>query len=109
MSSLDKNNNENGDFTTTLGNPTYNLLAKASLKAYPNPFTDYFEVEFPLGVSNNVSVSIYNLSGQELSNDIYAIVNSKILITAESMPQAIYFVKVSFENGITESFKIMKN
>ena len=108
VSSLDKNNNETGDFNSTLGNSNFNSLTSISLKAYPNPFTYQFEVEFPEAFYNSVNVSIYESSGKKVFDNIYVIKNSKILITAENMSKGIYFVKVIFVNGTTKSFKIIK-
>ncbi|HWR94679.1 MAG TPA: family 10 glycosylhydrolase [Flavobacterium sp.] len=108
VTSLDKNNNEAGDFNTTLGNPVYDLLSNHSFKVYPNPFEDQFEIEFYNSVPNRVSASIFDSTGKQIWQNDFGDSNAKITIAPTQLSKGIYFVKISFENGASESFKVIK-
>ena len=109
VASLDKNNNEAGDFTTTLGNPNYELLTNKSFNLYPNPFKNQFEIELHNTNSNYANVSIYDASGKQIWEQDYLITNSKITVSPTNISNGIYFAKISFEDGSSESFKVIKN
>ena len=108
VTSLDKNNNEAGNFTSTLGNPNFDLIANKSFLVYPNPFNNQFEIEVSNAFSNYVKVSIFDPNGKQVLEQDYVIANSKIAVAPMNLTSGIYFVKISFENGMSESFKIIK-
>lgn len=108
VTSLDKNNNEAGNFTSTLGNPDFDLIANKSFLVYPNPFNNQFDIEFQNTSSNKTKVSIFDTNGKQIWKQDCAILNSKITVTPMNMTNGIYFVKISSEDGTSESFKIIK-
>lgn len=108
VTSLDKNNNEAGNFNATLGNPDFDLIANKSFLVYPNPFNNQFEIEVPSAFSNYVKISIFDPTGKQVLEQDYVIANSKITVAPMNITSGIYFVKISFENGTSESFKIIK-
>ncbi len=108
VTSLDKNNNEAGNFNATLGNPNFDLIANKSFLVYPNPFNDQFEIEFENAFSDYVTISIFDPNGKQVLEQDYVIANSKIVVAPMNITSGIYFVKISFENGTSESFKIIK-
>lgn len=108
VTSLDKNNNEAGDFNATLGNPDFDLMINKSYVVYPSPFNDFFEIEFQAVFSDYIKVSIFDANGRQVLEQDYVIANSKIVVSPVNIDSGIYFVKISFENGANESFKIIK-
>ena len=108
VTSLDKNNNEAGNFNATLGNPNFDLIANKSFLVYPNPFNNQFDIEFQNTSSNKTKVSIFDTNGKQIWKQDCAILNSKITVTPMNMTNGIYFVKISSEDGTSESFKIIK-
>ncbi len=108
VTSLDKNNNEAGDFSNTLGNPNYDLLADKTFRIYPNPFKNEFEIELHNTNSNYANISIYDATGKQIWEQDYQIINSKIIVAPTNIANGIYFAKISFENGTSESFKVIK-
>lgn len=108
VTSLDKNNNEEGDFNSTLGNPSFDLPSNKSLSVYPNPFNNQFEIELQNAFSNKAKVSIYDATGKQVLERVYSISNSKISIAPINITNGVYFVKISLENGTSESFKMIK-
>ncbi|NDP27822.1 MAG: family 10 glycosylhydrolase [Flavobacterium sp.] len=108
VSSLDKNNNEAGNFNSTLGNPDFDLITNKSYLVSPNPFTTQFDIEFKNALAHYANVSLFDSNGKLILEQDYAIANSKITIAPVNITNGIYFVKISFEDGTSESFKIMK-
>ena len=107
VTSLDKNNNEAGNFNSTLGNPDFDFTNKSFL-VYPNSFENQFEIEFFKPISNNLTVAIYDPTGKQVWKQDFGFSNSKITIAPTYLSKGIYFAKISFENGTSESFKIIK-
>lgn len=108
VTSLDKNNNEAGNFNATLGNPEFDLMINKSYTVYSNPFINHFEIAFQNTFSDSVKVSIFDASGKQVLEQDYIIADSKISVTPANINSGIYFVKISFKNGSSESFKIIK-
>lgn len=108
VTSLDKNNNEAGDFNLTLGNSTFDLSTIKNIVAYPNPFIDSFQLEFNNSASEKANLTIFDFSGREVwGQNLKTNSNSKITVEPE-LGSGVYFAKVTFENGSSESFKIIK-
>lgn len=107
VTSLDKNNNEAGNFNSTLGNPDFDFTIKSFI-VYPNSFENQFEIEFFKPISNNLTVAIYDPTGKQVWKQDFGFSNSKITIAPTYLSKGIYFAKISFENGTSESFKIIK-
>ena len=108
VTSLDKNNNEAGNFNTSLGNPDFASNTNKSYLVYPNPFNNQFEIEFQNAFSNNAKVSLFDVNGKQISEQDHVMENSKISVAPININNGIYFVKITFENGSSESFKIIK-
>lgn len=81
---------------------------KNKIFLYPNPFINQFEIEFQNTDSNQAKISIFDANGKQILEQDYAITNSKITLTPLNITNGIYFVQVSFKNGSSESFKIIK-
>ena len=84
------------------------LMKKNKVIAYPNPFNNQFEIEFENTASNHSKVSIFDTNGKQIWEQDGVILNSKITVTPMNMTNGIYFVKISSEDGTSESFKIIK-
>lgn len=108
VSALDKNNNEAGDFTMTLSNSAFELTQESIASVYPNPFNDQFTVSFKAYENQNVELSLYDLSGRKLSEQSASISNSKVDINPSNLTSGIYFIRIDYQNGVSESFKIIK-
>lgn len=108
VTSLDKNNNEAGDFNLTLSNSKFELPNQA-FKVYPNQFEDSFQIEFVINIAEKANMTIYDNSGKEVwSQNINTSNNSIITIKPSNLSKGIYFAKISFDNGTSESFKLIK-
>ena len=84
------------------------LVEKNKVVVSPNPFKNQFEIEFQNSTSNYAKVFIFDATGKQIWEQEYPISNSKITVTPTNIANGIYLAKISFENGNSESFKIIK-
>jgi uncharacterized lipoprotein YddW (UPF0748 family) len=107
VTALDKNNNEAGNFNTTLASPSQNFVSE--LKIYPNPFQNTLTIENSTTASAIAKVIFYTILGQEI---IIKTVNesvSPIEIDTKYFSNGMHFIKIIFENGKSESHILLKN
>jgi len=108
VSSLDKNNNEAGDFNTTLGNSDFNAIASTNLVVYPNPFVDSFTLDLKDASIEMIGISIFDATGRRVWEQSIEPNNATSSITPTNLNSGLYYAKISFKNGASESFKIIK-
>lgn len=109
VTALDKNNNEASTYDPSLGNHDFKLDSSLLLSVYPNPFDTEFTINLNESISNTALVSIYEGTGKQVWQQYYDVnINLKIVVNPTNLAGGIYFVKVTFENGSSESFKIIK-
>nr|WP_315150240.1 family 10 glycosylhydrolase [uncultured Flavobacterium sp.] len=109
VSSLDKNNNEAGDFNTTLGNSDFNAIASTNLVVYPNPFVDSFTLDLKDASIEMMGISIFDATGKQVwQQNIEPNNASSSIISPSTLNSGIYYAKISFKNRASESFKIIK-
>jgi hypothetical protein len=77
-------------------------LEKPSLKIYPNPATDEIHLEFPEGYEGE-DVIITNCTGQTVMHSPF-----KKDLNISELPQGIYFINVTFPQGINYHSKFIK-
>ena len=70
-----------------------------TISAFPNPTSGAFEIEIP-AINKEVSISIYSLEGQLISNKIYAVENGKVQLSLDNQPAGIYMTKVEFDRPV---------
>lgn len=100
------------DFNLIQGflSPQYNLLSSDFLPLdfiiYPNPFKNYFYMEFKERIYTNIIVEIYTLSGLLLYNKIF-LKSNKIRVENLNLSQSVFVIKVQANRKIY-SKKIIK-
>ena len=77
------------------------------LIVYPNPASTYININFT-NTSNKVDVEIINTVGQTVLKNKFDVINNKIYIPIQSLPNNIYYIKVHDEN-IIKNGKFSKN
>lgn len=75
------------------------------LSAYPNPTSGSFEIEIPTA-KNEVTIELYNFSGQLISAKTYAVESGKAQLNLENQPSGIYAAKIYLDTP--EYIKIIK-
>ena len=66
-------------------------------RAYPNPFNPTTTLSFAIPVDSEVSISVYNLQGREVSTLIDANMDAgyhSVIWNADSYSSGVYFVKM---------------
>jgi hypothetical protein len=71
-----------------------------SINIYPNPTTDYFNLNLEVENTSNVDISIYDISGKKVANKSIGNVNGlqKIKVPVSSLSSGNYIVRVSINN-----------
>ena len=109
VTSLDKNNNEAGTYDPNLAKDDFDLFADRISRVYPNPFYDAFTIEFNKSISNIVQVSIFEGTGKQVwQQNVDTNADSKLIVSPYNLNAGIFYVRVNFENGSSESFKVIK-
>ena len=81
VTSLDKNNNEAGDFTEepTLG--VNDIFRDNAISIYPNPYNSQINIALATTYfENTVNVQLYDLTGRIVYNKEHTVYNKKIQI-----------------------------
>ena len=72
---------------------------------YPNPTTNYLNLKVEDNV--NLSYQLYDLQGKVIENKKVTADNTTIKM--EALPKATYFLRVTDNNKIAKTFKVIKN
>lgn len=90
--------------TSSLNESQYDL----DFNLYPNPASDHIIVESSaVNDFENVNYSIYDNEGKEVINGLFS--STTTLVNISELPKSTYYLKVTVENQIIETFKIVKN
>ncbi len=76
------------------------------ITAYPNPTRSNVDLIIPNTGSKTISVEIHNALGVMISSKVYSIIDNKVTLVMDSLPQGIYFVQIN--EGTSKTFKIVK-
>jgi hypothetical protein len=90
-----------------LGTETFNPVASASLKSYPNPFTISFKLSFESTSTEEVSLNAYDLTGRliETRSINYSDVNNQEF--GNDYQSGMYIIVLK-QADITKSFRVIK-
>tara|TARA_B100001964_G_scaffold222239_1_gene266986 strand:- start:1545 stop:3401 length:1857 start_codon:yes stop_codon:yes gene_type:complete len=76
-----------------------NSFAK-NIEVYPNPTTDKINIEFTNGITENTSIFVSNVLGQEVySIEKSAIINSKMALDFSAFSKGVYFLEIESKKG----------
>jgi Secretion system C-terminal sorting domain len=78
-----------------------------SMVVYPNPTTTVVNLKIENYNYQSLAYELYNINGKLL--DYKKIDNNQTAIQMEDLAPAIYFLKISEENELIKTFKIIKN
>lgn len=92
---LDEDDNGNSN-----GNSVFSYDSKSTFKAFPNPASSYFILEFELEKTGNIDVSMYNEGGKKvkqiLSGQYYQGVY-KVLVYTDDLANGLYYYALKEE------------
>lgn len=87
-----------------------NQLAENSLTVFPNPADDHAVIAFELANTNQVSMTILDITGKVISVQDYGVMNQgnqRIELNTSSLSEGLYFVNVRIgENQITRKVAV---
>ena len=78
-----------------------------TISAFPNPTTNYLNLEYDDLPKNDTYYSIMNLDGTLIMNGIIKNMSTKLDIS--DLPNSTYFVTIRDNKSILKSFKIIKH
>ncbi len=79
---------------------------------YPNPFTGETNLSFSLEEAGNISIDVYNMSGQKISSLVNSNFNAgshtiKWNARADGVSEGIYYLRMRTENKVVTRKVIM--
>jgi len=74
---------------------------------YPNPATDLLTLKVENAADEKLYFQLYDIMGKLLVSK--KLIDSKTTISMEDIPPAIYFLKVTDNQKVVKTFKIIKN
>lgn len=98
-------NEQNKNIDTPTGINDYSETPKNSVSVFPNPVSDYANINISTAADINVEISIYNMNGSLIESFIRYSSNGIIncQINTADFPMGTYIVKVNTVNGTTSS------
>jgi hypothetical protein len=96
--------------TSTLHVGIHPVSQVAGFKSYPNPFMNEVKIQYALNVKSNVSIKIYNTSGQLVANVLNenqsAGSHIQKWIPPANLRSGVYFANVYINNNLSGSLKL---
>jgi len=91
------------DYALTITNISEELECRnAKMSVYPNPSTGITNIKFSLALEGEASLSIRNISGQEIKHIPLSIIkNGNYELNCTDFSPGIYFITLQTETGIT--------
>lgn len=94
---VNANENENNN-----GNSVFTYDSKSSLKAFPNPASSYFILEFELDKTGNIDLSMYDEGGKKVKQILsgqYYQGNYKVLVYTDDLASGMYYYALKEDNA----------
>ncbi len=85
------------------------FAVESSVNAYPNPFNDMLNIVIDAAENDNVTINVYNVSGQMIYTTNTQVSNGEnnIEIATSNYGAGVYFINV-VGNSINETIKVVK-
>ncbi len=92
--------------STTTGIANESNITNIRMAVYPNPASDVLNISINNASFKNSSISIFNISGNEVMSA--SMNGASTQLNIESLSNGVYFVKVKNENGFDRTVKFIK-
>jgi hypothetical protein len=80
-------------------------IFSAALSVYPNPTSDLLTLK--VEKTEGLTIQLYDLQGKVITSK--TVNSTSTNISLEAQPNAIYFLKVTKNNQVVKTFKVIKN
>ena len=85
------------------------LLEKNKVSLYPNPATEFLNVEISNTELKAVSIKLYNIIGNVVNAEIEVLGDSRYFIRLKDLPPGYYLLAIKDgDNKINETYKFLK-
>ncbi len=85
-----------------------NIEQNLNISLYPNPTTQYLNLDWEIPGGNTVLVELVDMTGKTLLSKSYQETKSQKQINLSSYPSADYFVRVSSGTSVLKTYKVTK-
>ena len=96
------------NFSVTTGLYNLDLINENELNIYPNPMTEYSNIEFESPVSDDVRIEIYDISGKKINQIQNNLPQGSHSYRISGIRSGIYFIRV-ISNSYAYSGKLLSN
>lgn len=96
--------------TTTIVS-TNDLDLVKNLNVLPNPFVEKFDIQFSLNETSDIQIELYDSKGVTVKTLLQKDLPSgqhQISVSANELPNGVYFGKIISQGKVGESFRVMK-
>ncbi len=76
-------------------------------RAFPNPATDFLTLEVEIHDNKDYFFQLYDMMGKLLVSE--NLIDTRTTISMQNLPPAIYFLKITVNQRVVKTFKIVKN
>ncbi|MFT7050539.1 MAG: beta-glucanase (GH16 family) [Psychroserpens sp.] len=76
---------------------------------YPNPVQDNVHIQTSQFTNTKTNLQVADISGRIIFKTQYLIDNENLIYDASSLNTGVYFITLSFGNGISQTFKFIKH
>lgn len=89
---------------------TQPIVEAAAITVVPNPFGNTLKVTLRGGKEKNVWVTIFDITGRNLFNKVFALVDESLYINTTAYLPGIYILQVgNTSSRLIKNFKLIKN
>lgn len=81
-------------------------LVSGLFQVSPNPTKNRFEISMSMPLTE-VPVAVYNVYGQQVSSQVYQVIQGRIQLDLQGQPAGVYFAKMNL-NKTSKTLKIIK-
>jgi photosystem II stability/assembly factor-like uncharacterized protein len=92
---------------TTVIDGVYNIIQNKSIQTYPNPASNYLNIDKQLSLSQDIECDIYDILGKQVLKRLKC--NDQITqIDIGGLREGIYVIKIYAENNVYSEIKFVK-
>ncbi len=80
------------------------FIDQAIIKIYPNPFTEYIQIEITQKLTQDISVKLFNITGYKISEYKYSKVKSAVIHISDlgKLSSGIYLLKITIGDQVIQ-------
>ncbi|WP_396600897.1 T9SS type A sorting domain-containing protein [Algibacter sp. R77976] len=92
---------------TCEGKLTKVIDASGTLKAFPNPVKDQFELRIPKTSKSTANLELYSITSGLIEKKEYSVIGGKVVVDMQEYPSGIYFIRLD-DSKKPQTLKIVK-